>query len=194
MRKFRGIALILLGVMLFAGGIGLTGFNLWDDYRAAEASDNLLAKLREQLDLSPLPNYSFDDMTEAPAIEIDGDRYIGILSVPDKEIFLPVMDSWSYAKLKIAPCRYSGSLYEGNLVIAAHNYDAHFGRLNSLKTGNLVTFTDVSNRQFRYTVAEVEVLPPTAVEKMTSGDWDLTLFTCTFGGQTRRAIRCRLIG
>lgn len=39
-----------------------------------------------------------------------------------------------------------------------------------------------------------EVLQPTQIEKMTvksSGDdWDLTLFTCTTGGQARYALRC----
>ena len=27
---------------------------------------------------------------------------------------------------------------------------------------------------------------------MTSGDWDLTLFTCTYGGQERYTVRCTL--
>jgi sortase A len=36
----------------------------------------------------------------------------------------------------------------------------------------------------------LEILRPTAVEEMISGDWDLTLFTCTIGGATRVTIRC----
>ncbi len=31
------------------------------------------------------------------------------------------------------------------------------------------------------------------VEEMITGDWDLTLFTCTLGGQTRVTVRCQLI-
>ena len=38
----------------------------------------------------------------------------------------------------------------------------------------------------------METLMPTAVEEMESGDWDLTLFTCTVGGRTRVAVRCAL--
>ena len=37
---------------------------------------------------------------------------------------------------------------------------------------------------------EIERLRPTAVKEMTSGDWDLTLFTCTVGGQSRVTVRC----
>jgi len=36
----------------------------------------------------------------------------------------------------------------------------------------------------------VETLQPTAVEEMCSGDWDLTLFTCTLGGKFRVTVRC----
>ena len=30
----------------------------------------------------------------------------------------------------------------------------------------------------------------TAIEEMVTGDWDLTLFTCTLSGQTRFTVRC----
>ena len=34
------------------------------------------------------------------------------------------------------------------------------------------------------------MLPGTAVEDMELGIWDLTLFTCTYGGRSRIAVRC----
>ena len=46
---------------------------------------------------------------------------------------------------------------------------------------------------FTYEMAERETLMPTSVEEMTSGDWDLTLFTCTVGGQSRVTVRCTLV-
>ena len=42
----------------------------------------------------------------------------------------------------------------------------------------------------RYEVTATEVLNPTAVEDMTSGEYDLTLFTCTYGGENRITVRC----
>jgi len=42
-------------------------------------------------------------------------------------------------------------------------------------------------------VAAREVLLPTAVEEMTAGEWDLTLFTCTLGGRSRVTVRCELV-
>lgn len=75
-------------------------------------------------------------------------------------------------------------------MIAAHNYSCHFGQIKNLKTGDEVYFTDMDGIVNNYTVAEIDILNPTAVEEMTSGEFDLTLFTCTYGGQSRVTVRC----
>lgn len=46
---------------------------------------------------------------------------------------------------------------------------------------------------FTYKMVEQETLLPTSIDAMESGDWDLTLFTCTVGGQSRVTIRFELI-
>ena len=38
--------------------------------------------------------------------------------------------------------------------------------------------------------AAVDILDHTAVEDMISGEYDLTLFTCTYGGENRVTVRC----
>ena len=38
-------------------------------------------------------------------------------------------------------------------------------------------------------MVERETLNPTDVAGMEAGDWDLTLFTCTVGGQSRVTVR-----
>jgi len=43
-----------------------------------------------------------------------------------------------------------------------------------------------------YTVSGVETLGGKDVAGMNAGDWDLTLFTCTYGGAGRVVVRCRL--
>lgn len=39
-------------------------------------------------------------------------------------------------------------------------------------------------------VSLVEILDETAVEEMTAGEWDLTLFTCNYDGRARITVRC----
>lgn len=106
------------------------------------------------------------------------------------DLKLPVLSEWSYLLLKKAPCRYSGSAYLDNLVIVAHNYRTHFGKLKELEVGTEVIFTDAAGNRFEYKVAAVEALTPQSVEDMTSGEWALSLFTCTLDGKSRVTVRC----
>ena len=92
--------------------------------------------------------------------------------------------------MKISPCRYTGSVYLNNMVICAHNYESHFGKLKELNVGDAVYFTDMDGNEFCFQVKEIDTLDYDAVDEMVSGDWDLTLFTCTIGGGSRVTVRC----
>ena len=190
------------GLLLMAAALLLTGYNLWDEQRAGETASRVLEQMpvtTEKPEPSPdpdeqeIPDYILNPDMEMPTIEIDGNDYIGTLDIPALGLSLPVMSDWSYPNLKTAPCRYAGTAYKSGFVIAAHNYRRHFGPLNSLTPGSRVTFTDADGNVFAYDVAEIQVLKPTAIEEMVSGEWDLSLFTCTLGGQTRLTVRCEKI-
>lgn len=76
-------------------------------------------------------------------------------------------------------------------IIAAKNFKPHFGSIKLLEAGDEVTFTDAEGNIFSYSVSETETLDGYDIEGMQTGDWDLTLFTCTPGGQIRVAVRCQ---
>lgn len=205
-RKRGGFVFIITGLLLIAAALCLTVYNIWDG-RRAEASvrsayvgvESIIAeKVWENRELEEsaevwYPDYVLNPDMEMPETEIDGQIYIGVLNIPALELSLPVISQWSYPGLKIAPCRYMGSAYQNDMIIAAHNYASHFGNIGSFDIGDEVTFTDMDGNVFTYQVAEVEVLAPTAIEEMTSGDWALTLFTCTIGGKSRVTVRCEEI-
>lgn len=195
MRNRFSALLVILGLLLVISAFGLTGYNLWDNDRASREANEILADIKDQIPENTgdfIPDYILNPNMNMPTIERDGYKYIGTISIPVIDLELPVMDSWSYPQLKIAPCRYSGSAYLNDLIIAAHNYTGHFGRLRNLEPGDDVVFTDAAGNVFKYKVAYIETLVPTAVEEMESGEWDLTVFTCTVGGQTRVTVRCTL--
>ncbi len=130
-----------------------------------------------------------------PTVQVEGHTYVGFLNIPAIDRNLPVMDTWSYSNLKIAPNRFVGTPYAHDMIICAHNYDRHFGKIKILQEGDEVTFTDVYGDRFFYKVSEVIILQPTDVEEMKEpDDWDLTLFTCTIGGATRVTVRCVMTG
>lgn len=150
-----------------------------------EAGDTELAQPGEE----PLPDYVLFPEMEMPHVDIEGHAYIGVLSIPSLELDLPVMSDWDYDRLKLAPCRYSGSAYKNDLVIAAHNYARHFGQLSSLSYGDEISFTDVDGNVFRYAVLEMETLQPYAIDYMKDYNPGLSLFTCTIGGEKRLTVR-----
>lgn len=201
----KGTLTITLGLLLILAAAVLAGFNLWDDRQAGvTASQDLiqLVRQREQaqetnpegegeiLPSFTQPDYELVPEMEMPVVEIDGREYVGTLYLPTIGRTLPVLNGWSGELLKIAPCRYMGSAYNDNLIVMAHNYDSHFGRLKKLQIGDPVTFRDVEDNDFEYEVVSLEILNPEDVEPMEEGDWDLTLFTCTIGGKTRITVRC----
>lgn len=143
---------------------------------------------------SPSSGGSTDTVPEMPSVQIDRFRYIGTVQIPAIGLELPVVDDWGYPQLKVAPCRYSGSVYQQNLVICGHNYSSHFGRLKNLQQGDSVVFMDMNGTVYRYKVAKIENLQRTDVREMESGGWALTLFTCTTSGIARVAVRCQAEG
>lgn len=191
MRNKKGSKLIGLGLLLIVAAFSLVIYNYYEDYRAKVESENILEKLPSKMrDGLTVPDYMLNPEMEMPIVKIDGQGYIGILVIPDLGLELPVNSEWSYPNLDISPCRYSGSAYLDNLVIAAHNFSHHFGSLDRLEIGQKVIFTDCDGNIFNYEVVVVETLMPNEVKEMTSGDYDLSLFTCTLSGSYRVTVRC----
>lgn len=157
---------------------------------AAEQQETQAAAGRQETQTEAGADLNVDIQSADTVEEIDGYEYIGYISVPSLQLELPVMAQWDYTRLKIAPCRYYGSVGEDDLVIAAHNYPSHFGMLSTLKKDDEVFFTDMEGITHRYEVDAVDVLAPEALEEMTGAGYDLTLFTCTYGGTNRVTVRC----
>lgn len=193
-RNTKGTLLISVGLLLIAAALVLVLYNAWDAKRAEKASTAIVEKLEAVI--SDQQSNQLDDSylnKEMPTKEIDGYLYIGILDIPSLGLHLPVMASWDYDRLSISPCRYTGSYYLDDMVICAHNYIKYFSPIKHIDIGTDVYFTTVEDVVYHYQVSNRETLKPTAVEEMvgqTKEDWDLTLFTCNTGGQTRCAVRC----
>lgn len=217
MRRRIGNFMMLLGAALVIAALLLFFVNRREDERAGAAADALLPDVVAEIErrnaeltgatdaptVSPTVEPEGDSVeptrtpsryvdpydTEMTEVVIGGYSYVGYLSIPALGLELPVMSDWSYPRLRVAPCRYFGSTKTDDLVILAHNYARHFGRLRNLSPGDAIIFTDMNGVVTRYRVIELEEMSPYAVTDMVSGEYDLTLFTCTYGGRTRFAIR-----
>lgn len=211
-RNRLAAALILAGILCVGLAAALVSGNLWTQRKADESAQQALDSLktivepaREDSPEKPdaaeealpgatepleIPDYILNPNMDMPVGYIDGVAYIGYLEFRSLDLELPVISETTYPNLKLSPCRFEGSAYLDDLVIGAHNYARHFGQIGNLAYGDEISFTDMDGNVFRYEVANIEILQPDQVEELCSGEWPLTLYTCTLGGRTRVTVRC----
>ena len=196
----KKVIMVVLGCCCIIAAATLVTYNYLDQARAARESQELMDRLAALLAEGSLPaDYvsEIDGQLQEGEGEdgisarwVDGYDICGVLSVPKININLAVIRNWNYANLTVSVCRYSGNPDE-KMILLGHNYRGHFGDLNKLKAGNAVRFTDAEGVVYDYTVTLVEVFAADQMWDIISGDtWDLTLFTCTYGGSERVVVRC----
>lgn len=203
-----GIALILLGAVLILGAICIILYNNHIQSQAEKSVENIFPKLVEKINLNieNTPKLMLEENTEntvteacvfptenesvMDTVEIEENEYIGLISIPSLSLELPVMADWNKDKLNISPCLYSGSVSNDNMVIMGHNYRRHFASITRLNENDVVRFTDVNGKVTSYRVVATDCLSSVAVEEMTAGEFDLTLFTCNYDGNSRITVRC----
>lgn len=189
-----GIVLVAAGLVLILLALTLFLYNFKQDTQAGRQAQTLLTKVQSAIQekKTQFPNRmpAASLASEMPATEINGYAYVGYLSIPTLELELPVMAEWDYERLKIAPCRQFGSARTNDLVIAAHNYKNHFGRLWQLEEGDALVFTDMDGVENSYQVALTQTLASNEVDAVQNSGYDLVLYTCTFSGKTRCTVFC----
>lgn len=205
MPKKTGIAMLAVGAVLILSALLLLLYNRYEDTKAGQEAESLLANVKAVIDAqatreptpagteipgtTPTPSATPLD-PEMPVVELDGYEYVGYVEIPVLGLKLPVMSEWDYNRLKLAACRQFGSSRTDDLVIAAHNYESHFGHLRDLSVGDTVTFTDMEGIVNTYCVEKIETLNPNEVDAVQNSGYDLVLYTCTKGGKTRVTVFC----
>lgn len=200
-RKNNGKVCMFVGAALVISALLLLSYNRYEDDRAGHSAQVALPAVQSAIPespaidqvaphINPFDEEAVEQSYEMTVTEIDGYDYIGYLSIPVLDLELPVMSEWSYPQLKIAPCRQFGSTKSNNLVIAGHNYNKHFGRLSNLNLHDVVQFTDMEGKIRIYQVGEIAVIPPNSTDEVKHSEWDLILYTCTYGGRSRIIVGC----
>ena len=197
---------LLLGSVLVLAAVCLYVYDRLEDARAGAQAASAVSQLRQSQSLAApeeeppaesaesLPEAESEPESEAasetPAASVVRE-YLGVLTIPALGLELPVQTEWSAANLKVSPCRQCGSVEGGDLVIAAHNYKSHFGRLDSLSEGDEVRFTSQDGAEAVYTVERLATVSSDEPVALREGGCPLVLYTCTPGGRSRVAVYCR---
>lgn len=212
-KKLPAMLCIVLGVAMLAGALLLWSHNRQESDEAGQQSEVVLAQVQEaisqrQAEANSQPqSQGSTTITQAeagdqeaeelepelPVVDLEGYDCVGYIVISAVDIQLPVLSTWDYTLLKIAPCRQFGSSRTDDLVIAGHNYDTHFGALKNVKLGDAVTFIDMDGVVNDYTVQKIDQLKPTQVDEVANSGYDLVLYTCTQDGTTRVTLFCNRI-
>lgn len=205
MPKKAGIVFVTLGAVLIVSALLLFLYNQHEANMAGQEAESLMSDLEswmQEMQTEPvteIPAPTAQQETEPtkptlepemPVVRINGYAYVGYVEIPELELKLPVLSEWSYDRLQIAPCCQHGSSRTDDLVIAAHNYSTHFGRLKELSEGDRVIFTDMDGIVNTYAIAKIDTIDPYDVESVLNSEFDLVLYTCTVGGQSRVTAFC----
>jgi len=211
--RIWGKVMICAGVLTILISAGLLAYNILSENRAAESTARVTRLLLEHIEdykknhdpgIDPSSyghadddlqsehlqdDNNYDPENTALFLEPNGERYIGLLSIPVLSMELPINYSLDNNKLKDTPCRYAGGIND-SLVIAGHNYRNHFSPLAKLRKGDLVKLTDVAGVEHMYIVEKTETVSATDISGMLDSSYDLTMFTCNYSGMARVAVRC----
>lgn len=206
-KELYGTVLIVLGTFLIMLCLLLVLHNQQEDEESQAFSASQLSVLK-QAAVQRANEANLDGDSDSKAVEtmgesdtddkmpivfLEGYGYIGYVTFPTLDLEFPIMDDWDNARLKLAPCRYYGSLQTDDLVVAGHNYRSGFGKIKELNKGDEIYFTDMNGEVYTYRVEEIETLNADEVTRMIASGWDFSLYTCSYDRSRRLTIRCSKI-
>ncbi len=143
-----------------------------------------------------------EENNETTHVTQDGQSYTteAVLNIPSLGINYPILSDTSEELLKISLNKFWGPSPNevGNYCIVGHNYKNKkmFGKLSSIKNGDIVELTDNSGKTIKYTVYNKYVVEPEDVSctsQLTNGNKEVTLITCTNYGKQRLVVKARQV-
>ena len=163
-----------MGAMLLLAALFLVFYNLYEDKKSGRVSEAILTELKQEImensvstteteNSRPINDlyveYENETKTEPntdPSLEIDDSVYVGIISIPELGLELPVMRDWSY------PIRFTdvcGKVYDYEVVQidTIGGYDVPSMHDGSGKSWNLTLFTCTLGGRSRVSVRAVRI-------------------------------------
>lgn len=201
-RTWISILAMVLGILCIGVAVLLLVESQVEEEVAQASSQQVLTQMQtllqdrdatiakgEVLNLA-LPNTeTVDENTSSiTAVIVDDVPYAGILVFPQLELELPVAFYCTDENLRASPCLCGGTMETSDLIIAGHNYQSHFASLSQLSPGDIITYVDGSGIVHSLKFTYAQTITETDFEALAQGTWDMTLFTCVYGDNTKRIL------
>ncbi len=184
--------LTFLGVTLIIGSVSLMLYQFFGQKMIVQSNVEIVDTL---FTLMPTVRSGVqDDRVDMnmPMLEIDGENFVGIIEIPLFNRKLPVCGSWNKHKVSEFPCRYSGSLYDGNLIIGGSDAAGQFDFAENISIGDSVFLTDMVGGQYFYRVEWIETTSDVSTENLVSDTADMILFARNTYSLDYTVIQCSM--
>lgn len=197
---------LLFGILVVIAGIMLIFFEPITDWRinrlsqsvveSSEASGMSSDKVDTHYDFDKVKELSFSSLLTLPnADNVEG---IGIISMPEVDMTLPILDGLSVANLMAG----AGTMKQdqvpgqGNYSIAGHNWRDRttlFSPLHRAEEGMSI-FLTIDGETYEYSVSTIQTVEPTRIDIIEDQDEPLlTLVTCNHDGSKRLIVQATLV-
>ena len=192
MKKKSGLILLILGILLTVSAV--VGVVIWQVgiHRAAADCEKTLEQIRA-LTPQSRPGVADDRVNTAmPMLEIDGENYVGIIEVPKFGTALPIAAQWNANRIGRHPCRYTGSIYDGSLIIGGSDNAGQFDFMKLISGGDAVYVTDVTGGRYAYVVTEIHKTDRVSASELSTQTADLVFYARNTYSLDYTIVQCKL--
>lgn len=193
MRRFK----LFLGLVLLVAGVALIAtpfYHEWQQQKELSALDDALAMIEDESDSSESDYEVADRKFTKEELESVYELEIPSIGLNQKVLGETTEENLNMSLAQIKQDQVPG---EGNFTIAGHRGyrgDRHFRDLPNVENGEEVHLT-ADGKTYIYEINKSEVIEATDVDVLDeTGDKDeITMITCTIGGQQRISVQGDLV-
>ncbi len=190
MKKRRGGRKLVLatGCALVVCSLVLLAWRQISVCYAAKKSDGYVEILNEILPESRFAVLEQKSDNAMPVLSVNGTDIVGLVEFPERGRTLPVRAEWS-SRLFL-PSRYTGSVYDGSLVVGATTQKGQMDFYCEIEVGDVVWFTDMTGDRYAYEVADILYRKHADNETLTADGAEFVLFAKNVYAFEYIVIRC----
>ena len=180
----------VLGCVLILASLGLGAFSLIRTNQAKERCADAVQRIQALL---PSPTAGIMDQYSSmamPVLEVGGQDYVCLIRIPVFGVTLPVKNGWNQTAVSLGPCRFSGTVYDGSLIIGGADQTGQFDFFDRLDLDDKITVTDMTGAEFHYAVTRIDRAKSADAEALNRHEADLVLFVRDALSMEYLIVRC----
>ena len=126
--------------------------------------------------------------------QIQGYNVIGEIEIPKINLKRYILEYFTMAAMDVSITRFwgNGINQPGNFSIIGHNYKGMFKDLKDLEIGDQFTLTSINGDVCNYVIYDIFIVEPdnvSCIDDSLNGKREVTLITCTVGGEKRLILK-----